>query len=376
MRIIDTDVHQTWADPNEITNRLPAAFRQPGWSIPGTNYPSPVGVVRSDAVGEDGEPAGGSPRRMIEQHLDAFGIEKAVLTGAGVIAAGVHPNHIYASALCRAYNDALAETWLQADPRFFGSILIAAQDPETAAAEIRRWAGHPRMVQVIMASGTRIPLGQKLYWPIYEAAQECGLPVSIHPGTETRGIANGFIAGPPSSYIEWHTNITQNFMGQIVSLLCEGIFEKFPRLRFVCIEGGLGWVPHVLWRLDKNWKALRSSVPWVKRLPSEYAWDHLRFTTQPIEEPEKPEHLLAILEMMHAERTVMFSSDYPHWDNDSPRHGLPKLPEALAGRIFHGNAEELYNFGEPERPSAQLQVAGCKLHEEAGRIAAQSATST
>lgn len=344
MNIIDCDIHQDWSDRNVILDRLPAAFRQQGYIMPGSDQPSPIGVQRSDAIGPNGEPAGTSPEVMIRQHLEPYGIDKAILTASGMLGVGVHSNIYYANAMARAYNDALAETWLLADERFYGSIVVAPQDPVTAAEEIRRWAGHPRMVQVIMTSATRIPYGQKFYWPIYEAAQECGFPVAVHPGHETRGVANGFIAGPPSSYLEWHTNLSQNYMGQVVSLLCEGVFEKFPGLRFVCIEGGLAWIPHVLWRLDKNWKALRSSVPWVRRLPSEYVWDHVRFTSQPIEEPENTDHLFAIFEMIRAEQTVMFSSDYPHWDGDSPLHGLPKMSEDLAYRIFRGNAEDLYGF--------------------------------
>jgi predicted TIM-barrel fold metal-dependent hydrolase len=133
-------------------------------------------------------------------------------------------------------------------------------------------------------------------------------------------------------------------MGQLVSLLCEGVFEKFPKLKFVCTEGGIAWIPGVLWRLDKNWKALRSSVPWLRRLPSEYAVEHVRFTSQPSEEPPRSEQFLQLLEMIHAEKTLMFSSDYPHWDNDDPHRAFPKLPPALAERFFHANAEELYPF--------------------------------
>ncbi len=357
MRIIDCDIHQAWVENKEVLDRLPAAFRQPGWLLPGSHLPNPIGVTRADAVGAKGEVAGSSPEKMIEQHLNPFGIEKAILTGSRILGLGVHSNVHYAGALARAYNEALADTWLNADDRFYGAIIVTPQDPQAAVEEIHRWADHPKMVQVLMSSGARIPFGQKFYWPIYEAASECGLPVSTHPGTETRGLAHGFAAGDPSTYLEWHTNIPQNYMGHVVSLLCEGVFEKFPKLRFICIEGGLAWIPGVLWRLDKNWKALRSTVPWVKKLPSEYAWDHLRFTTQPIEEPENPKHLDALFEMIHAEKTVLFSSDYPHWDNDSPLHGMPKLSPDLSERIYYRNAAELYGFDAEESDGTQGAVA-------------------
>jgi predicted TIM-barrel fold metal-dependent hydrolase len=344
MRIIDTDVHQSWVDPKEIQRRLPAHFRHQNYLIPSGLYHNPVDVNRLDAIGDNGEPAGASYEKMRDQHLDAFGIEKAILTGNGVLGLGVHPHAEFAKAVARAYNEALLETWLTWDDRFYGSMLVAPQDPAAAAVEIRRLGSHPRIVEVLMCSATRIPYGQKFYWPIYEAAQEMGLPVALHPGTEGRGISNGFIAGPPSTYLEWHTNLSQNYMGQIVSLVCEGVFEKFPRLMLVAKEGGLAWIPGVLWRLDKNWKGLRSSVPWLRGLPSETIIKHIRFTTQPVEEPERPEFLPQLLRMIHAEKTLMFSSDYPHWDNDSPHHALPRLDDELQAAIFHRNAEAVYPF--------------------------------
>ncbi len=346
MKIIDTDVHQSWHDKNEIWKRLPKYFRAENFQIPKGSYSHPVSVNRLDAGGPSGEGAGTHYETMRDQHLNPFGINRAILTGNGMLGLGVHPHAEFAKAVARAYNDALLETWLSWDDRFFGSMLVAPQDPLAAAAEIRRLGPHPRIVEVLMCSATRVPYGQSYYWPIYEAASEVGLPVAVHPGTETRGISNGFIAGPPSTYLEWHTNLCQNYMGQVVSLVCEGVFEKFPKLKFVAKEGGLAWIPGVLWRLDKNWKALRSSVPWLKHLPSEYIINHIRFTSQPIEEPERPEFLPQLLEMIHAEKTLMFSSDYPHWDNDSPRHALPRLPDSLLSRIFHENAEETYTFPE------------------------------
>lgn len=71
---------------------------------------------------------------------------------------------------------------------------------------------------------------------------------------------------------------------------------------------------------------------------------HVRFTSQPIEEPEKPEYLTQILEMMHAEKTLLFSTDYPHWDNDFPMQILTRIPPPLRRRIFFENAAELFGL--------------------------------
>lgn len=353
VKIIDTDIHQSWSALDEVWKRVPAYFREEKFRMPVGALANPVDVNRLDAVGPNGEPAGTDYEMMKKQHLDRFGISRALLTGNEILGLGVHPHAEFARAMARAYNEALLDTWLTWDDRFFGAMLVAPQDPVAAAAAIRETGRHPRIVEVLMCSATRVPLGQKFYWPIYEAAQEMGLPVAVHPGTEGRGISNGFIAGPPSTYLEWHTNLSQNYMGQIVSLLCEGVFEKFPGLKFVAKEGGLAWIPGVLWRLDKNWKALRSSVPWLRRLPSEYLIEHVRFTSQPIEEPDRPEFLPQLFEMIHADQTLMFSSDYPHWDNDSPKHAFPSsLPEALMRRIFSETAEETYPFAKAEKPPA------------------------
>ena len=148
-------------------------------------------------------------------------------------------------------------------------------------------------------------------------------------------------------------------MAQVTSLVCEGVFERFPTLRVVVVEGGLSWLPQLMWRLDKNFKALRDTVPWLTRLPSDYIKDHIRLTTQPVEEPPDPDHLVQVLAMMDAERTVMFSSDYPHWDNDTPQLQFRRLDRGVRSRIMAGTAAELYGLpiscrtGTESRPSVR-----------------------
>ncbi|MFW6058759.1 MAG: amidohydrolase family protein [Phycisphaeraceae bacterium] len=345
LTLIDCDVHQTWRDASELTPYLDPYFAQVGVRMPGSPYFSPIGVARRDAAPDEGGPAGSSLQTMQRQHLDPFGVDYAILTGGGILGLGTTPDFDYAAALARAYNDWLIDHWLDKDDRLFGSLVIAPQDGAEAAREIRRVGHHPRIVQVLMCSAAPVAYGRPQYHPIYEAAAELGLPVAIHPGTEGRGIAGAPTnVGWPRNYLEWHTNLSQGYQAHVISLVLEGVFEKFPSLRFVCLEGGLAWLPHVMWRMDKNWKALRTQAPWLKRLPSEYIVEHIRLTTQPIEEPPRSEQLLQLFDMMRADRTVMFSSDYPHWDYDSPTHGLPKLPDDLRERIMWRNAAELYGL--------------------------------
>jgi predicted TIM-barrel fold metal-dependent hydrolase len=150
-------------------------------------------------------------------------------------------------------------------------------------------------------------------------------------------------------------------MAHVNSLVCEGVFEKYPKLKFVAIEGGIAWLPHLMWRMDKNYKGLRDLVPWLKRLPSEYIKEHIRLTTQPIEEPANSEHLNQILDMVDAGNTVMFSSDYPHWDFDNPKMALRSIRKDLRQRILADNAIELY--GLHESSSAESDEAASNQRE-------------
>jgi predicted TIM-barrel fold metal-dependent hydrolase len=203
------------------------------------------------------------------------------------------------------------------------------------------------MVQVITGSGTRTPIGQRDYWPIFEAAEQAGLPVAMHIGPKGDvGIGHpNNPAGHASHYSEGHIAQSINCYGQIASLVLEGVFEEFPELAFVCIEGEFGWVPDLCWRMDRNWDSLDEAAPWLSRPPSEYVFDNVRFTTQPIPEPPENRYFHELLEMIHAEETLMFCTDYPHWDGDySPRQVFPNLPEEMERAVFFETANELYGF--------------------------------
>jgi len=347
--VIDCDVHPQIADPEELLAYVEPAqrewFRGQGYyGLPGYSWAHPTSWFREDVV-EPGRPPGADAAAVARDLLDATGAEIGVLNADDAILVSLMPSAYRAAALARAHNDWLRERWLDADPRLRASIIVPAQDPRAAAEEIRRCAGDERFVQVLLCGGSERPYGEPRYLPVLEAAVECGLPVAIHTGGEGMGIAaSPGGAGPGSFYIEWHTlGSAGSQMAHLVSLLCHGTFERLPGLKVVLLEGGLAWLPGILWRLDTNWRALRGEVPWLDRRPSEVAREHVRFTTQPLEHTDGRDDLLfEMLAAVGAPEILLFASDYPHWDFDDPAFMLRRLPEAWREPVLHGNAAALY----------------------------------
>ena len=349
--IIDCDVHPMPAHLDEIRAYLPMPWRDRFGGGGRGFFGNPSHGARLDSTPPGGGPAGSDPDFLRKQLIDEFGIAYAILMPRAFC--NVHPDPDMGNAIAAAYNDWLADTWLSRynpDGVFKGSITINIHDPAAAAREIDRWAGHPHMVQVMTDSGARAPFGQRQYHPIYEACERHNLPLAIHPGTDGMGINVQPSPGYPTHYIEWHTCLSLGFQAHLVSLLTEGIFERFPGMRVSLVEGGVSWLPALMWRLDAEWKALRVEVPWLKQAPSAYLRDHVRLSSQPLENPDNATHLLQILEMMDAAHVLMFASDYPHWDFDSPTHAFPKLPPDLHRRIFSDTAREWYQL--PAAPEA------------------------
>ena len=173
-------------------------------------------------------------------------------------------------------------------------------------------------------------------------------PVSMtYPSLSTLEVIKGPItgAGWPSYYIEDHGGMPQAFHTQVISFVMEGVFERFPTLKIVLIEGGFAWLPPLIWRLDATWERLRVEVPDLKRKPSEYIRDHFWLSTQPMEEPPKREYFEQMLEQMDMNDKLMFATDYPHWDFDAPDRALPSfLKPELRRKILAENARELYAF--------------------------------
>jgi predicted TIM-barrel fold metal-dependent hydrolase len=130
----------------------------------------------------------------------------------------------------------------------------------------------------------------------------------------------------------------------VTSLVMEGVFERFPRLKVVMVEGGFAWLPALTWRLDKLFDRMRAEVPHLKRRPSEYIKQHIWISTQPIEEPRDPKQMLQAMEWIGWDR-LLFASDYPHWDFDDPFRAFPAaLPKERYRQILSTNARAVYRL--------------------------------
>src|SRR5262249_41867911 len=115
----------------------------------------------------------------------------------------------------------------------------------------------------------------------------------------------------------------------------------------------------------KNWKALRQTTPWLTSPPSEIIAQHIVLTTQPIEEPDHPGHFKQMIEMFDAAHMLMFSSDFPHWDGDTPDFAARPFPPALRARVLSETARELYRL--PPATAMERSLTGAPQREEASR---------
>ena len=349
IRLIDCDVHHVPEREDVLFPYLPRHYAEYiedfGNMMPNLGHTNMPGKGSRHDLWIDTEVNPASvPELARKKHLDIYGIDIAVLTG-GPYAAAVHSNADYGAAYCRAFNDWTLEHWVATDSRFRASIHIAPTDPEQAVAEIERLGERPECVQVMMPAGARLPFGNRFYHPIYAACERHALPLSVHFGAEGSGVAAPpTAAGYPSFYLEMRMARPQIAMAHLVSLICEGVFEKFPGFRVLFVEHDIFWVPGLMWHMDADWKAVRDYTPWVKKLPSEYLRQHIRFGTQPMLQPPTEADLERFMEWLHADEVLVYASDYPHWDWDKPTAILAGFDPQLRRRVLVENASELYGF--------------------------------
>jgi uncharacterized protein len=340
---IDCDVHPTLPNLRSLASHLDEFWRNSIQergidSLESISYPPNAPIsARPDWRDGNGRIEGGV-ENLTSQVLDRWGAGHAILN----CLSGVQMvfNEDMAAALAKAVNRWIATDWLDRDPRLRASITVPLQNVDYAVDEIERCAADPRFVQILVLAMGEAPLGRRSFWPIYAAAERHGLPIGIHAGSAYRHPVTSL--GWPSHFVEDYTSQSQGFQSQVASLICEGVFAKFPGLKVVLIESGVTWVPGFLWRFSKFWRGLRSEIPWVDRTPSEIFRDHIRLTVQPFDAPDSSDTVARLIEHLGSDDLLLYSSDYPHWQFDGDDTLPPGLPVALRRKITVDNPRAIY----------------------------------
>jgi uncharacterized protein len=363
--IVDVDIHHGWKQPSDILEYLPARWREYATAnetlarlgpsgrraerLPiGPKIPQAFISIPTERGGtrpQDGSPPGSDYPTLKAQILDYYNVYRGVLTyNIGSHVNG--QNRDFNVAVARAVHEWNADTWLTYDERLYGVVAPALSVPEEAAAEVRRAGTNPRVVACLLA-GTpwNVPFGDPLFHRIYEACAELGLHVHVHPAVASTDRP----AGGMSSYAsEYATLQTHDAMHHITSLIVNGVFEKYPGLKFIIKEYGIAWLPFLMWRLDANYELLKLESPWVKRWPSEYIREHILLDTQPLDEGPRPDDLRRLLGTVDGlDELLCFASDYPHAASDDAHYVARRLPAGWSRRVMCENACRLYGWDPP-----------------------------
>lgn len=248
-----------------------------------------------------------------------------------------------ALACVRAWNDWMLDEWWAAHPdRFIPQSILPLWDVPAAVAEMER----------VKAKGSRAiafienphPLGLPSFatghWrPIFEASAALGLPLSMHIGTSS-GLPS---PSPEASNACGVALCGVNSMSALVDIVYSGMCNGLPGLKIALSEGGAGWVPYVLERMDYTWHRSRYDGLANDRLPSDIFRDHFWVCIIADEYAIRNRDLIGI-------DKIMWECDFPHNDSNYPNSRklladfLVDVPDDEARMIGETNARALYDF--------------------------------
>ena len=361
VRCVDSDVHP-YPKRGEMVEYIPEPWRSK-YFLPRRvgeqiYYDAPdyahAMAMRVDSFPADGEFACSDPDMAFRQLIMEAGVDIAVLEPLGATTRIPEASHAFACAV----NEWQANHWLDSHnnwhQRWRGSIAVAIDDPAGAAGLIEKWAEHPYVVQVLIRAEPRPSWGDPRYDPIWAAATKHDITVSCHLG---RG-AYETLPIPPVGFPSYNHDfmVTYSLLAanQVMSLIFDGVFDRFPTLRIVFVEHAFSWILPLMWRMDAIYEARKSWLD-IKRKPSDYVKDHIKFTTQPLDYPEDKTELTRALEWMECEKILLYSSDYPHWTFDDPRWLIKHLPPAARDAVMFKNGIATYHLPETV-PALEGQV--------------------
>jgi predicted TIM-barrel fold metal-dependent hydrolase len=371
-QVISTDDHIIEPDgmfdgrlPKEFADRTPTLHETEetaAWHVPGVDHPVEMSGL-STAAGQKVEEFSTKSKTFDQMRpgcydskerlkdMDADGVDVHVcfptLPGLAGITFVEIEDKPYAAALMRAYNDWLIEEWCAADPeRVLGAAILPLWDMDAAAAEIRRVAAAGlKCISLPSTPGSVAGVAgfaDPGWAPVWDAMSETGLPAEIHivsgkadvSALGSLGVgAEIFVALAPS------TN-----MSTVAVLLFSGILRKWPKLKFISAESGIGWLPYFIERADY---AHRKHRFWtgsnIDVMPSDLFRQSIYANFISDRAGIEGRHLIGV-------DNIMIGTDYPHTDSSWPdtqrviKEQMGDIPQEEREKILWRNAVRVFQL--------------------------------
>lgn len=281
-----------------------------------------------------------SRARLIDQDLDHLRAE-VIYPGFGLFISSA-PDAEYVRVCLRAYNDWLSEFCAPAPARLLGTALLPMRGPiEWAIEEAERAAKQGLRLVMIPTEIPNHSYGEPEYARLWATLQDLGLILTLHVGTDEPFILKAGRLGIPKTFVDTKICSMQRAMAD---LIWGAVPQRYPQLRIVMVEAGIGWIASVLRTMDHWWEDHRHWMePKVDETPSFY------FRRQFWATFEDDRAGVLTRELIGVDR-LMWGSDYPHTEGTFPhsREQVAKdfagIPEADVYQMVAGNAARLYGL--------------------------------
>ena len=285
--------------------------------------------------------AGGFDPKARVKDMDLDGIDAEVLYPS-LFALYTLTDVPYQAACFRAYNDWIADFCAAVPGRLAGSARTGLEDVDVAVRELRRVAKKGlKTIAITHAPPPDQPYSHPRYEPLWAAAEETGIPISLHAVTSARKKGFG-----PGEFLVFYSTAPVDIQTSLAHIIVSGVLERHPKLKLVSVENDIGWVGTWLGRLDhaferhRFWSASGTKLPMK---PSEYFHRSIYLTFQADKPGVENRKFVGV-------DNIMWASDYPHSDTTWPRSRefiqwqFGDLPEEERYKIVCGNAARLYNL--------------------------------
>jgi predicted TIM-barrel fold metal-dependent hydrolase len=246
----------------------------------------------------------------------------------------------------QAFNDYLAEEWLSVSPRFVPQCLLPVYDLELAIKEARRahQLGHKAVVWTAAPQTYGLPHFNDKHWdPLWAVLQELELPVCLHIGSakDDRPLWSGYSAKEHDAV--GSVNVINGNIQVMGNLLFSGILERFPALKFISVESGVGWVPFLLETCEHQYDAQRLSQHGHPLRPTELfrrqCYVNFWFERSGIE----LRHMIGV-------DNILWEADFPHPTSTYPEsrraitESLKGVPKDEQVKMLQTNSERVFNI--------------------------------